>query len=380
MYEKTKNKEIILFEAFSWIWSQHQALKNLWYKVKIAWISDWYIDAIIAYAVNHLKIKPKQIDKNEILKYLEKFSLSIDSKTKSKNLSSLTEEKLSIIYQIIKKFWNLDIRYISWEKLEKQSIDLFTYSFPCQDISQQWKQRWFSKEINSRSWLLWEIERILKEIFEINPEKLPKILVMENVKAILNESFKQDLNLWIKELENLWYKSTKPFIVNSSDLWEPQRRERVFMISFLWNKKLDNFKILKNYKDKFIQDIFEEEMLHENFKSNKNIEVVEMVQKTWIKKYFLKWYSNFNAENYVYFKDWKAPTITASWAQSRIKIFHHDKIIYLNAFEHLKLQWFLDKKFYENLLKYWITENKIKFLAWNSINIKVLEEIFSFYL
>lgn len=380
MYEKNNKKEITLFEAFSWIWSQHKALKNLWYKVKIAGISDWYIDAIIAYWVNHLNIKPTKIDKKEILKYLEKFSLSLDSKTKAKNLSNLTEEKLSIIYQTIKKFWDLDIRNISWEKLSSKNIDLFTYSFPCQDISQQWKQKWFSKETNSRSWLLWEIERILKEIFEINPKNLPKVLLMENVKAILNENFKEDLNLWIKELQKLWYNSTFPFVVNSSNLWEPQRRERVFMISYLWDKKPLEFELTKNHKDKFIQDVFEEEMNHEVFKTNKSIEIIEKLSTNWIKKYFLKWYSTFMAESFVYFKDWKAPTITASWAQSRIKVFHHDQIIYLNAFEHLKLQWFLDKNFYENLVKYWISENRIKFLAWNSINIKVLEEIFSFYL
>jgi site-specific DNA-cytosine methylase len=29
---------------------------------------------------------------------------------------------------------------------------------------------------------------------EIDPEKLPKVLMMENVKAILNEQFKPDLD------------------------------------------------------------------------------------------------------------------------------------------------------------------------------------------
>lgn len=375
-----EEKKINLFEAFSWIWSQHQALKNLWYKVKVVWISDWYIDAIIAYWINHLKLKYKKIDKQKTIEFLKNFSLSLDSKKQSKNLSNLSERKLSIIEQVIKKFWNLDIRFISWYNLAKKEIDLFTYSFPCQDISQQWKQKWFSKDKESRSWLLWEIERILKKIYEVDKTKLPKVLMMENVKALLNDIFKEDLNLWIKELEALWYKSTETFIINSANLWESQRRERVFMVSYLWEKEVKKIKINKKYKDKFIENIFEEKMEHEKFKTNKNIEIIEMIQKTWIKKYFLKWYSNFNAENYVYFKDWKAPTITASWAQSRIKIFHNDQIIYLNRFEHLKLQWFTDKKFYENLVKYWIAENKIKFLAWNSINIKVLEEIFNFYL
>lgn len=375
-----KKKKIILFEAFAGIGSQHQALKNLWYEIEIVWISDWYIDAILAYGINHLQLIPQKINKIEILNFLKKYSLSLDSKKPAKNLSNLSENKLSILYQVLKQFWDLDIRNISGEKISKKQVDLFTYSFPCQDISQQWKQKWFSKNSQSRSWLLWEIERILKEIHaQKNTKNLPKVLLMENVKALLNENFKQDLDEWIKELEALWYISTKPFVINASDLWESQKRERVFMISYLW-KKPPEFKISKNHKNKFITDIFEENIFHEIFETQKNIEIIEIKQKTWIKKSFLKWYSNFNAENFVYFKDGKSPTITASWAQSRIKIFHNDQIIYLNAFEHLKLQWFHDEIFYENLKDIWITENKIKFLAWNSINIKVLEEIFNFYL
>lgn len=372
-------KKIILFEAFSWIWSQHQALKNLWYEVEVAWISDWYIDAILAYWINYLDITSTPINKKEILSFLNKYSLSLDSKKNAKNLSSLSENKLSIIYQVIQKFWNLDIRNISWNHLVWKNIDLFTYSFPCQDISQQGKQKWFSKNSQSRSWLLWEIERILKEIHKTDKKSLPKILLMENVKAILNENFIPDLEEWIKELEKLWYQSTKPFIVNASHLWETQKRERAFMISYLW-KKPKEFKIKNKFTDKFIQDIFEEKMDHQIFETEKNIQIKNKEQKTGIKKSFLEWYSKFNAENYVFFKDGKSPTITASWAQSRIKVFHNDKIVYLNAFEHLKLQWFLDRNFYEKTREIWIWETKIKFLAWNSINIKVLEEIFSFYL
>lgn len=357
-----------------------QALKNLWYEINLVWISDWYIDAIIAYWLYHLKIKSKKINKQKEIDFLKKYSLSFDSKKPAKNLNSLSDNKISIISQVIKKFWNLDINHISWKDLILKDIDLFTYSFPCQDISQQWKQKWFSKDLKSRSWLLWQIERILKEIYEINPKKLPKVLMMENVKALLNKIFKDDLNNWLWELEKLWYKSNFPFVVNSSNFWEVQRRERVFIFFYLWDKKPSNFEIKWDFKDKFIANIFEEKMFHRDFKTNKNIKIFEMIQRTWIKKYFFEWYSSFNAENYVYFKDWKSPTITAFWAQSRIKIFHHDKIIYLNWFEHLKLQWFYDKKFYEKLINIWITDTKIKFLAWNSINTKVLEELFKFYL
>ncbi len=373
-------KKINLFEAFSWIWSQHQALKNLWFDVNIVWISDWYIDAIIAYWIIHLGLKWIEINRDDVIKYLKNYSLSRDSKKTLKSFSWIDDKRLSILYQVIKKFWKLDIRDITWKDLIKKDIDLFTYSFPCQDISQQWKRVGFSKESNTRSWLLWQIERILNEIYSINKSKLPKVLMMENVKAILNSEFKKDLDLWVKQLEKLWYKTTKPFIVNSSDVGSPQNRQRVFMLSFL-KKDIKEFKLDKKIEAWNISNILQNDLFHEIFKTDKKINIIKKYWKDiWVKKWFLENYTTFNAECYVYYKDWQAPTITASWAQSRIKYFEDDwNIYFLNSCEHLLLQWF-NRQIYLKLKKYLFNENKIKFLAWNSINVRVLEKIFSFYL
>jgi len=376
-----KKEKINIFEAFSGIWSQHQALKNIWMEVNVVWISEWYVDAIIAYGKIHLHIEPQKINKIEIITFLKKFSLSRNSKNKLKTFSWISDDNLSIIYQVIKKFWDLDIRNIKWKDLVSKNIDLLTYSFPCQDISQQWNQKWFSKGEKTRSWLLWEIERILKEIKKINKTKLPKFLMMENVTAILNKNFKEDLNSWIKELELLWYKNTKPFIVNSWDLGSAQNRSRVFIFSSLkWN--LEDFNIEEKNENLTIWDILTKDDNREKFKMTKDIKIIEKFwwQNKRLKKWFLKNYSSFNAECYVYYKNWKAPTLTASWANSKIKYFEEDwNIYYLNAFEHLLLQWF-NKDFYNQLKEIWISNNKIKFLAWNSINVNVLEKIFKFYL
>ncbi len=377
---KKNNIKINLFEAFSGIGSQHQALKNIGFDVNVVWISDWYIDAIIAYWITHLFLKPIEIDKLKVIEFLKKYSLSRDSKNPLKSFWWLSDDKLSILYQVIKKFWILDIRDITWEKLATQKIDLFTYSFPCQDISQQWKRSWFSKDSCSRSWLLWEIERILFEINNLGKEKLPKVLLMENVKAILNKEFSKDLGLWINQLEKLWYKSSKPFIVNSSDIWSPQNRQRVFMISKLQDSDLKDFEINFKNKKKYLKDILQEDRDRVKLAKDKYDFLESLNINKWIKKWILRWYTTFNSENYVYYKDWQLPTITASWAQSRIKFLWEDNEIYfLNALEHLLLQWF-DEKFYNKLKDFWFTDTKIKFLAWNSINVWVLEEIFNFYL
>lgn len=388
-----KKKKINLFEAFAWIWSQHEALNQLWYDVNISGISEWYIDALISYWINHLWLIPKNINKNDILNKLSSYTFSKDSKNPVKTLKLLSENHLSILEQIIDLYWELDITKIQWNQLINKDIDMFTYSFPCQDISQQWVQKWFSKEIKSRSWLLWQIERILNEIKQKDTKSLPKILLMENVKALLSKNFENDLNLWIYELNRLWYETTKPFVINSANLWSAQSRERVFMVSILkeWNDiklineimnnlKQENIdKEIKNNKKWVISEIFEKNMYHDDFKLKEWIIINHNVNKTekWIKKWFLENYSSFNSENYFYYLDWQSPTITSSWAQSRIKLWNNDKLVYLNWFEHLKLQWFNDKSFYEKIKNNWITEQKIKFMAGNSINVDVLKYIFS---
>lgn len=372
-------KEINIFEAFAGIWSQHQALKNLWYKINVVWLSEWFIDALVVYWYYHLNIKPKKINRKEIINFLKNFSLSLNSKNELKSFSSISDNKLSILYQIIKKFGDLNIYNIKWKDLINKNIDVFTYSFPCQDISQQGKQLWFSKSLKTRSWLLWEIERILKEMYSIDKTKMPKFLLMENVKAILNKNFKKDLDDWIKRLEELGYKNSKPFIVNAKDVGSAQKRERMFMVSSLWKDVL-NFKLKEKEEPWIIKDIFQQNMKHNILKLDKNIKIKKIETKRWNKKAKLVWYSNFNAETYAFYMDWQSPTITATGALSKIKVLdENNNIILLNPLEHLLLQWF-NKDIYNKMKDVNISDNRIKFLAWNSINVQVLETIFKYYL
>lgn len=86
--------------------------------------------------------------------------------------------------------------------------DLLTYSFPCQDLSIG--SVWYNKDndgirkgAKTRSGLLWEIERILRERIMINVP-LPKFLLMENVNAITSPNTiqilfngKRNSNRWV---------------------------------------------------------------------------------------------------------------------------------------------------------------------------------------
>ena len=67
--------------------------------------------------------------------------------------------------------------------------DLWTYSFPCQDISVAGLQRGFEQGSGTRSGLLWEVERLLLKAQEQGT--MPKYLLLENVKNIIGKKFKE---------------------------------------------------------------------------------------------------------------------------------------------------------------------------------------------
>ena len=116
-----------------------------------------------------------------------------------------------------------DISTINWD--EVPDFDLFTYSFPCTDISNAGKQMGFSEESGTRSSLLWECEKAIAA-------KRPKYLLMENVKALIQKKFMADFQRWIDLLDGYGYTSFWQ-VLNAKDFGIPQNRERVFMISIL---------------------------------------------------------------------------------------------------------------------------------------------------
>lgn len=117
-----------------------------------------------------------------------------------------------------------DIKKI--ERLPK--ADLWTYSFPCTDISISGRMKGFDKGSNTHSSLLWEVQRLL-EVNKANNE-LPKYLLMENVKNIVSKKFMHLFQVWLDYLESLGYKNFYK-VLNAKDYGIPQNRERCFMIS-----------------------------------------------------------------------------------------------------------------------------------------------------
>lgn len=105
--------------------------------------------------------------------------------------------------------------------------DLWTYGFPCQDISLAGDMKGIVKG-ETRSGLLHEVERLLEVAKEEGT--LPKFLIMENVKNLVSKKFIGDFQRWIERLSGFGY-STFWKVLVASDYGIPQRRERVFAVS-----------------------------------------------------------------------------------------------------------------------------------------------------
>lgn len=171
-----ESKKLRVFEAFSGIGAQRKALERL--------------------GINHDVIAISEIDKYAIKSYE-----AVHGKTN--NLGDISKLKVEDI----------------------PDHDLFTYSFPCTDISGAGLQKGFDEGSGTRSSLLWECKKVIEG-------KKPKYLLMENVKALVSKKFKPTFDKWCEWLEGQGYTNYWQ-VLNAKDYDIPQNRERVFMISIL---------------------------------------------------------------------------------------------------------------------------------------------------
>ena len=158
-----------------------------------------------------------------------------------------------------------DISKIDWAKAP--DFDLFTYSFPCQDISAAGKQSGFEEGTGTRSSLLWECKKTIEA-------KKPRYLMMENVKALASAKFLPFLRQWQSWLHSQGYENFTQ-ILNASDYEVPQNRERVFMISILRtdNNPYPSYYFPKKLKlEKRIKHILEQNVDESSYLSQKALE------------------------------------------------------------------------------------------------------------
>ena len=232
--DNNTRRPLRVFEAFAGIGAQASALKRMNIDYEIVGISDWFIDAIECYAAIHCKDKKVSVPRDiaDVDEYLSHFTFSADS-VKPYDLKRLNEDQRRDLYRANKKANNYG-SIIELKGCNMPETDLLVYSFPCQDLSTGGLGKGMGKGSGTRSGLLWEIERILGELKELN--RLPEYLLLENVKTIKAASNINDLNQWLSLLESIGYQNDECLILNSLDFGVPQDRERAFIISHLGEK------------------------------------------------------------------------------------------------------------------------------------------------
>ena len=390
-------KEIVLYEAFAGIGAQWKALKNLSEKLNIKVTNigscEWYIDAIISYISIHYGVLNSEINfsKQEMVNKLKNMPFSSDSKkpVKDNYFVNMKENKLRSIFPYLYGYINNDYLLSKFNKTRERErenfvnisnlinlpkdIDIFTYSFPCQDISQQGKQKGINP--NTRSGLLLQIEKILKN----NQKNLPKVLLLENVKALVSKKFLNQFQSWIETLNDLGYESDWK-VLNSSDYGSSQNRERVFLVSILKNKIKKKFTFPKiSKKNKTLSEIIKIENSTEKLDLIKNFKISSFkTTSSNITKSKLLKYTTFNSEAYIYAPINKGPTLTASGANSRLKFYFEEKkqLRYMTPSEAFLYMGFEEEDYLKVKNTNLITKNKMLFLCGNSISVEVLESLF----
>lgn len=116
----------------------------------------------------------------------------------------------------------------------KDEVDLFVGGSPCQSFSLVGKQRGLS---DTRGTLFYEYARLIDEI-------QPKVFIYENVRAVLSNDCGRTWEKMKEVFEQLGYNvyytnNDKPSILNAKDYGIPQNRERLFVVGFRSDLKLE---------------------------------------------------------------------------------------------------------------------------------------------
>lgn len=412
--EKTYN----LVELFSGIGSQAKALKNLGIKVNLRGTSEWDVHALAAYDVIHnppeIPEEIQSMSKEQLLEELYKYTFSNSGKAamESRYLRTYSEAALRRIYTSIVRNKNfVDVTRLNGANLAND-IDILTYSFPCQDLSNVGAFHGYNKGIDkdsgSRSSLLWQVGRILTEM-KTAPKPLPRFLLLENVPTLLSKRHFENFKTWISDLEDLGYIS-QYYQLNASSFGLPQNRPRLLMISVyvgedvgLWSLVREHFEAKKDpaqvvedyHNSQFFTQYSVQQLLRTNY-SNKKImaEAIECTPNDTVSRKKI-WEDNpqiilsdgtFNAEidaiRTITTKQDRNPNSGNLYFDSGIE--GRSKFRYLTPRECLLFMGFSDedyKRLKHNNVEFHkcdalFARDKIIRMAGNSIPVKLLEGVF----
>lgn len=249
---------INILESFSGIGAQTAALKKANINHQVLNTIEWEIGALFAYDILHngpQNIKMyRHHTKDSLVEKISNLNISNDGKNKMtyRAISGMSMKQLkSILYAVERSNNLIDIQTVKAESLP-DNLDLFTYSFPCQDLSISsflWNNdKGINRDSGGQSSLLWEVERILYEYKE-NNKPFPKFLLMENVSTILSSRHIKNFRSWTDFLNEIGYYN-KIYNLNASHFSIPQNRKRTYMISIF----TDGDEVLENSLDSYFKE------------------------------------------------------------------------------------------------------------------------------
>ena len=161
------------------------------------------------------------------------------------------------------------VDWAEWHASHPQPIDLLTYSSPCQDFSSAGLQRGGEEGSGTRSGLLWETERAVREL-------RPRHLVFENVGGLVSDKFIDLFNRWQARLNSYGYTNFQQ-LMNAKDYGVPQNRLRIFMVSILDCQRAYYFP--RPFKlDRRLKDVLEQNVEERYYLSDER--VAKLMQET----------------------------------------------------------------------------------------------------
>ncbi len=132
-----------------------------------------------------------------------------------------------------------DVPYGDITRIKAKEIpnhDILCAGFPCQAFSIAGKRGGFE---DTRGTLFFDVARIIKE-------KKPKAFFLENVKGLMNHRSGETLKTILNTLRNdLNYYVPDPQVMNAKKFGVPQNRERIFIVGFRKDLKINDFQYPK---------------------------------------------------------------------------------------------------------------------------------------
>jgi len=229
-------KPIRLIELFAGYGSQRLSLDYLGIPYQSYAISEWAIKSIQAYKDMHEPDDHRAYDIVFSDAEIRKQLYGKISKDYSTPLTDEQVDKLPIAEarKIVRNMYATNnkgsITAIKGKNIpiEDDYTYLLSYSFPCQDLSNAGLRKGMERDSGTRSGLLWEVERLLREWNDLG--RVPDILLMENVPEVVGAKNRTAWESWIAFLDSIGYKSYWK-IMNAVDYGIPQNRKRCFMVS-----------------------------------------------------------------------------------------------------------------------------------------------------